>query len=188
VRTLLRLVFVLAAVWIGGFLWFWTRLPPNELMVSPATKTDGIVVLTGGEGRVAHGLKILRAGKARRLLISGAFSQTKPAEIAAATKMPLRLFTCCVDIGYGAGNTIGNAGEAAAWVTKNRYQSVRIVTSRYHVPRSVMEFQAGLPSTQIVIDAVPDTASKMELVREYNKFLVRLVWLRVVKPVMALMP
>jgi uncharacterized SAM-binding protein YcdF (DUF218 family) len=181
-----RLIFLLAAVWIGGFLWFWTRLPPNTSSAPASTKTDGIVVLTGGEGRVTRGLKILAKGQAKRLLISGAYVDTKPAEIAAATHMPVRLFACCVDVGYDAGNTIGNAGEAAAWVAKNNYASVRIVTSRYHVPRSLLEFEARLPKTRIVIDAVPDTATKMELVREYNKFLVRLVWLRIVEPVIAL--
>jgi uncharacterized SAM-binding protein YcdF (DUF218 family) len=185
-RFWLRLIFILAAVWIGGFLWFWTQLPPNILSAPLTLETDGIVVLTGGEGRVARGLQSLAKGQAKRLLISGAFRETKPSEIAAATNMPLRLFACCVDVGYDAGNTIGNAGEAAAWIGKNKYRTVRIVTSRYHVPRSLLEFEARLPATQIIMDAVPDTASKTELVREYNKFLIRLVWLRVVEPLMAL--
>lgn len=182
-RFWLRLVMIAAAIWAGGFLWFYTALPSNHPGTASNTRTDGIVVLTGGEGRVERGLASLAAGRAKRLLISGANPDTTAAQIAAKTATSLRLFKCCVDIGYDAGNTIGNAGEAAAWVAKNNYGSVRVVTSRYHVPRSLLEFEARLKHTRFVIDAVPDTATRGELVREYNKFLFRLFWLRVVAPV-----
>ncbi len=185
-RFWLRLIFFLAAAWAGGFLWFYTRLPQNSLAPLADTKTDGIIVLTGGEGRVERGLASLAAGHAKRLLISGANPETTAAQIAARTATSLRLFSCCVDIGYDAGNTIGNADEAASWVAKNKYASVRMVTSRYHVPRSLLELRARMANTQIIVDAVPDKATRLELVREYNKFLFRLLWLRVIDPALEL--
>jgi uncharacterized SAM-binding protein YcdF (DUF218 family) len=187
-RFWLRFFLISAALWAGGFFWFDTQLPPNTPTAVSNIKTDGIVVLTGGDGRVERGLESLKAGNAKRLLISGAYRETTAAQIAARTATSLKLFNCCVDIGYDAGNTIGNAGEAAAWVRKNKYESVRIVTSRYHVPRSLLEFEARLKSTRFVVDAVPDSATRLELVREYNKFLFRLLWLRVVEPVVGLIP
>jgi uncharacterized SAM-binding protein YcdF (DUF218 family) len=180
-----RLIFSLFACWIGGFIWFWSQLPANDVLQGPDIKTDGIVVLTGGEGRVVRGLESLQAGRAKRLLISGVFINTRAADIAARTRMPLRLFKCCVDIDYDAGDTVGNAGEAAEWVTKNKYHSIRLVTSRYHVPRSLMEFQARLPETLFIIDAVPDTKSLLDLIREYDKLLVRLLRLRLSDPLLA---
>jgi uncharacterized SAM-binding protein YcdF (DUF218 family) len=186
-RYWLRFVLISLALWAGGFFWFERQLSSNTPTDVSAIKTDGIVVLTGGDGRVERGLESLKAGNAKRLLISGAYRDTTAAQIAARTTTSMKYFTCCVDIGYDAGNTIGNAGEAAAWVRKNNYKSVRIVTSRYHVPRSLLEFEARLETTRFVVDAVPDSVTWMELVREYNKFLFRLLWLRVVEPVAGLM-
>ena len=36
-----------------------------------AARTDGIVVITGGAGRIEHGVEILAAGHGKRLLVAG---------------------------------------------------------------------------------------------------------------------
>ncbi len=62
-----RLFATLVLLWALGFALFAVSLP------GPAgdETTDGIVVLTGGPGRVQRGLKLLAAGRARRMLVSG---------------------------------------------------------------------------------------------------------------------
>jgi uncharacterized SAM-binding protein YcdF (DUF218 family) len=181
-RKMLKMALALLALWAGGLGWFSVHLPQPEKATTQVTATDGIVVLTGGPGRIERGLKLLELKRARRLLISGANPDTTAKEIAALTRKPDRLFDCCVDIGYDAGNTIGNAREAALWVRDNKFTSVRIVTSRYHLPRSLLEFQASLPTSVIIGDAVADSSSKTEFLREYNKYLFRLLWLRLIAP------
>jgi uncharacterized SAM-binding protein YcdF (DUF218 family) len=181
-RKWLKIALALLALWAGGLGWFIVHLPQTEKGSAEVTATDGIVVLTGGPGRIERGLKLLELKRARRLLISGAHPDTTAKQIATLTKKPDRLFDCCVDIGYDAGNTIGNAREAALWVGDNKFTSVRIVTSRYHLARSLLEFDASLPNYIIIGDAVTDSSSKTELVREYNKYLFRLMWLRLVAP------
>ncbi len=185
-RRLIKIMLAATALWIGGLGWFWLHVPPLQMPTTQVVATDGIVVLTGGPGRIERGLQLLTAKRARRLLISGVNPDTTVAEIAKVTRKPARLFDCCVDIGYDAGNTIGNAREAALWASDNKFHSVRIVTSRYHLLRSLLEFQDRLPGITLIGDGVNDATSSYELVREYNKYVFRLIWLRLVVPARAL--
>lgn len=136
--------FVLAALGFPIFVWSLARTSADP---EPA---DGIVALTGGEGRLVAGLQLLDQGKGARLLISGVHSDTTRQELFAAVgKLPVRS-ACCVDLGRSAENTIGNAGETAAWVSQHHYRSLIVVTASYHMPRALMELHAVLPDTKLV--------------------------------------
>ncbi|MGO7609535.1 YdcF family protein, partial [Rhizobium ruizarguesonis] len=76
-------------------------------------------------------------GAGKRLLISGVHPTTTPAQIRTMTQGSADLFSCCVDIGYYAIDTIGNAEEASNWIHAKVYRSVLIVTNNYHMPRSL---------------------------------------------------
>ena len=72
-------------LWIAGFMAFALFLPqpaPDGIV------TDGIVVMTGGRGRVERGLRLLEAKQAKRLLISGADRRVRPHELAVQFKAP----------------------------------------------------------------------------------------------------
>src|SRR3546814_3347591 len=56
-----RLFAFVLLCWLLGFAWFSLLLP---LPFEPHRKTDGIVVLTGGAGRIGRGLDLLQAGAA----------------------------------------------------------------------------------------------------------------------------
>ena len=165
-----RIIAFLLLAWILGFAWFALFLP------QPATlaKTDGVVVLTGGAGRIDRGLKILESGKAQRLLISGVDLDVKPVELAAEYDRPMRLFDCCVDLGFRAVDTRSNALETARWVSKYKLKSLRLVTHDWHMRRARLELDQVLPASVIVTnDAVPTQPSLLVLFKEYNKY-----WLR----------
>ncbi|MES2337021.1 MAG: YdcF family protein [Pseudomonadota bacterium] len=139
-------------------------------------RTDAIVVLTGGAGRIPRGLAVMEAGLAKRMLISGADSRVKPRELAAEYKVSHRLFTCCIDLGYEAVDTRSNAEETARWLKTHGYRSVRLVTAEWHLPRARMELAHALDDDiSVVGDAVPSDPPFGMLVREYNKYLVRRV-------------
>lgn len=135
--------FVVAALGFPVFVWSLARKSEDP---QPA---DAIVALTGGEGRVSAALELLDQGKGKRLLISGVDVQTSRAELFDAAGSSAHA-ACCVDLGRSAANTIGNAGEAAAWVSEHDYRSIIVVTASYHMPRSLMELRAVLPETTFV--------------------------------------
>ncbi len=160
-------------LWIAGFMTFALFLPQPA---ADGIVTDGIVVMTGGRGRVERGLAMLAEKRARRLLISGADRRVKPHELAAQFKAPVKLIDCCVDLGHESVDTRSNAEEAAGWIARNRYDSIRLVTSDWHMVRGRYDLEAMTPDTvRIVADAVPTEPGLVDLVREYNKYLLRRV-------------
>jgi uncharacterized SAM-binding protein YcdF (DUF218 family) len=171
----LRIAVLAFGIWLGGFLAFSYELPKAR---PSARNTDGIIALTGGQGRVEHAIAQLERGKARRLLISGVHKNTTARDLRLRTGASKRLFDCCVDIGHAAGNTIGNAVEASAWLDQNHFRSVRIVTSRTHMPRAQLEFTNSLPGVTLVFDPVDVDNSIAARLGEYNKYAARLIWLR----------
>ncbi|WP_448579206.1 YdcF family protein [Thermaurantiacus sp.] len=155
--------------WFAGFALFLARLPGPA---PEGARTEGVVVLTGGAGRLQRGADILAAGLAGRLLVSGVDPAVTPAQLRDALGLDERLFEDQVDLGFTAANTRANAGEVAEWVERHRLRSVRIVTSDYHAPRARAEIAARLPADVVlVIDAVPSDRTARVLMREYGKFL-----------------
>lgn len=167
IRRALAFVFL---AWTLGFAWFALFLPQPAELVS----TDGVVVLTGGAGRIDRGLEIIEKKKAKRLLISGVDLDVKPAELAVEYKRPAALFDCCIDLGFRAIDTRSNALETARWVARNKVRTLRLVTHDWHMRRARMELAIALPeNVEVVPDAVPTRPSLYVLFREYNKY-----WLR----------
>jgi uncharacterized SAM-binding protein YcdF (DUF218 family) len=66
------------------------------------------------------------------------------------TQGPADLFSCCVDIGYDALDTIGNAEEASNWIHDRGYKSILVVTNNYHMPRSLAELAYVDPDIEFI--------------------------------------
>ncbi len=166
-----RIVALFALAWALGFALFMLSLgKPLE----PGVKTDAIVVLTGGKGRIDRGIALIRAGAARRMLVSGTDPTVRPIELAVQYETPPRLFRCCIDLGHEAVDTRSNADETAAWVRRRGYRSVRLVTADWHMPRAKLELGYALDGTvEIRGDGVPTQPRLAMLLREYHKYLVR---------------
>jgi len=120
----------------------------------PGASAQGIVALTGGENRVSTAADLLENGRAERLLVSGANPDVEPSEIAGAADAPLELLDCCIDIGFEAADTVGNAEEAARWAQAHGYSRLIVVTSDYHMPRALLELQAAMPDAEFSPHAV----------------------------------
>lgn len=137
---------VLAAValYAIGFVVFVETL---QLRPGKIDHPDAIVVLTGGDGRVGVGVKLLEDGIGKRLLISGVDPRTTKQELKKIVHGGKR-FDCCADLGFSAANTRGNAAEAAAWTKAHGYRSLLVVTAAYHMPRSLTEFSAEMPNVK----------------------------------------
>lgn len=167
-----RFLATILLAWALGFVWFAVALP------APAgeERADGVVVLTGGAGRIDRGLETLRSGWAPKLFISGVDRDVKPHEFAAEYKVGSRQMACCVTLGFAATDTTSNARETLEWIRGQKLRSVRLVTSDWHMRRAVMELRRRLPEGVAVIpDAVPTQPSLQMLFLEYHKLLVRSV-------------
>ncbi len=177
--------FALAA----GFIAFASSIagarPPADV------RAEGIVVLTGGGGRIDSALHLLAEGRAQRLLISGVNPSVDLHMLADTVDKDLEVaLACCVDLGRHARDTIGNAAEARDWVKKRGYTSLIVVTSDYHMPRSMAELAEALPKVKLIPYPVsnPDlhlgewwsNASAFALlVREYGKYLLATARVRI---------
>lgn len=113
-------------------------------------RADGIVVFTGSDERIGEGLKLLAKGKGGRMLISGVYSRTNRRQLSALYPGAGELFRCCVDLGWKARNTIGNAAETKSWMEKRGMKSIIVVTSDVHMPRSLMETRRMVPAAALV--------------------------------------
>ena len=147
-RRIVMVCFVCIAAIVGGFLWFADAV--TSLKAPDGVKADAIVVLTGGYLRIEQAVGLLRDGAGQRLLISGAHPSTTPNQIRRTTFASPDLFKCCVDIGYEAIDTIGNANEITRWIHDHGYHSVLVVTNNYHMPRSLYELRRTDPQTDFI--------------------------------------
>lgn len=171
-----RAALFLLLAWALGFVIFMFSLgKPLD-----ARKTDAIVVLTGGPGRIDRGLAALRRGDAQRMLVSGVDPDVRPIEFAVEYKIDRKLFGCCIDLGWQAVDTRSNAEETAKWVEEHKFHTIRLVTTDWHMPRARMELSHALGSdVELIGDAVRSRTGYRVLLREYHKYLVRRVALLV---------
>jgi uncharacterized SAM-binding protein YcdF (DUF218 family) len=139
-------------VFVAGFMVFAVAMARFE-QAAPSNG-DAVVVLTGGELRVREGFRLFANGAGRRLLISGVNRATSKDDLRRLSRVEPLLFECCVDVGYLALDTIGNASETRAWLRTWGFNRLVVVTSNYHMARSLMELGRALPNVELVPHAV----------------------------------
>jgi uncharacterized SAM-binding protein YcdF (DUF218 family) len=184
-RRLGSLAVTLLIFWLGGFAWF---VASSVLVtVDRAYPADAIVVLTGGRLRLEAGLALLAAGKAKKLFVSGVNPRVDRDALLRALGPAAEREACCIVLGHAAENTSGNARETAGWMQHEGYRSLRLVTSWYHMQRSLLEFSRAMPHLTIIAHPVfaphadPEgwhgwLAAAPIVIGEYHKYLA--AWLR----------
>lgn len=191
-QRMVRIGLVLIILWCLGFAGYLAAIPlPPRYGTVDKEEADAIVVLTGGAERLQEGLRLLSAHRAQKLFLTGVmqgvtldhiFSST---EIMPALRPDRDTVKCCIELGYEAGNTIGNADETALWLAERGYSSIFLVTANYHMNRALLEFRTALPWIKIIPHpAFPEEVLDRYwfvkprilslLVNEYNKYLAAL--------------
>lgn len=184
-RVFLGVILLLLLAYGLSFVLFVSNLPsaPEAL-----PKADGIVALTGGGERLDTAVALLERGVGKRLLVSGVAQETTKETVGKMADGGRR-FACCADLGYAAEDTHGNAEEASQWARDNHFDSLVIVTSRYHMPRTLREFSAAMPEVTLIPYPVDQSRINLSgwwmhgrtvelLHREYVKYLASLVTTR----------
>jgi uncharacterized SAM-binding protein YcdF (DUF218 family) len=178
VRLLGQLVFFVIAAWFAGLVGFsaavWSASPPD-----PIPKADGIVALTGGDGRVSEAMALLAAKDAPALLISGAGRGTYLGDFTADDSAAATHYAGAITIGHIAATTRGNALETAAWAQSRHMRTLLIVTADYHMPRAIFVIGQRLPGVALIgVPVTPPAMSHMltlatwrVLAVEYTKYL-----------------
>ena len=181
----LTFIAILVLIWLIGLFVFAERVRGYTPAPEP-DRADAIVALTGPSAeRVNAAIRLLEQDKGQRVLISGVNREVRRQELRALTPGSNRLFNCCVDLGFEAEDTIGNAQEIAAWADAKGYDSLIVVTSDYHMARALTEIRAAAPGIELTAYAVETpsldnsrwwraavTARRMTL--EYMKYLAAL--------------
>jgi uncharacterized SAM-binding protein YcdF (DUF218 family) len=167
-----RLLSLLLLLYALGFAFFAFTLGRPAPASAPAT--DAAIVLTGGAGRIEHSLDVLKARKARRLLVAGADPSVTKGDLARRIPGGRPWLACCVDLGSESVDTRSNAEEAGRWLARHDYKSVRLITSDWHMRRAEFEFHKVLGGKyELIPDAVTTEPSFVTLFGEYNKYLLR---------------
>ncbi len=179
---MMRLSFLIL---LGGILWFiglilFTRLIPFSPIENP-NHTNGIVIFTGEGSRLKEALTLFEQKKADYLLISGVNPSCNLPNM-----IQQRPDKSSITLGYSALDTSGNAAETAVWVRSHPIKSLRLITSNYHMPRSLFELNHMLPGVKIISHPVIgkrfnqkkwwlDETTLGIVIQEYNKFIFSII-------------
>ena len=180
-KLILLFSFFFLMAWIVGLCFFAYQI--NHFDTDETTHTQAIVVLTGGRNRISEAVKLLNHGLADKLFISGVEKNTSLKDICDSQDVLLPQNNVWLE--KNSTNTIENAIQTQAWLKKNKISSIRLVTSNYHLPRSIQEFKYQNNKLSIVPHPVfsdyvakewwTKTRSFYFIASEYNKFLY--VWI-----------
>ena len=183
VNLVLVLLFILG-LWAIGLSRYVGDIP--KVVEDKTTRTDAIVVLTGGSGRLTVGLNLLSKDLADLMFVSGVYRGLDVRKLLEVVHHDASKLETRINIG-NAINTHENAEETTKWVAEKNLRSLRLVTAAYHMPRSLLEFRNRMPGIKIIANPVfpkhvkhsewwawPGTAILMA--SEFNKFL--MAWVR----------
>lgn len=179
----LAILLIAGLIWSVGLFAFASRVERSTPAAAPEP-ADAVVALTGRSTlRLREAMDLLVQNKGRRLLISGVNPAATREDIRDVTKAYNRYYDCCVDLGWQAEDTVGNAQETAAWARAKGFRRLIVVTADFHMPRALLELRAVMPEAEFVAHPVateqlnaqrwersPGTARFM--IGEYNKYLV----------------
>lgn len=166
-----RTVFALVSVFILdvlGFVFFYLNFPAESDRFS-IHDVDAVVVFTGGSNRIESVINLISDGLHVPTLITGVHPSVSEESL---LKDLTERERGDVDIDYQAQTTRDNVDVTLKWMHKKNVNNLGLVTSHYHIPRSLMLFkQANYLDEVHVYPVIPSNASLPFLFREYHKFL-----------------
>jgi uncharacterized SAM-binding protein YcdF (DUF218 family) len=136
IALLILLVFLVSALFID-FVYKTLSYKARDYTV------DAIVVLAGGRGRVDEGVKLFKGGTGKHLFLIGVDPLVKKADL--YTENSWERSGEEVYLEKASRNTLENAIFSREMMQKNNVRSMLLITSRYHMKRSLLIFRSILP-------------------------------------------
>lgn len=179
IKNILKLLALCVLIWLVGLLLFMGQIFMQG-PYQPDSTSDAIVVLTGGTDRIEHALGLFAKGKAAHLFISGVHPDVSMRDITNKWSGDVALPPCCITLGYEATTTQQNAKEVHEWIMHEGYSSIRLVTSNFHMNRSMIELRHVMPDIEIIPHPIIQSNARaadlwfwIVSFKEYNKIIVR---------------
>ena len=119
------------------------------------SRADAIVVLTGEDNRIVSAVRLLNENQGDRLLISGVNRKVSRETLKHSISADAATFSCCIDLDYLAMDTRGNAENTSYWAKYHDFRKLIVVTSDYHMPRSILMLERAMPHVQFQAVPVP---------------------------------
>jgi uncharacterized SAM-binding protein YcdF (DUF218 family) len=155
-----------------GFALFVMLLPmPQVLLPDPP---EGLVVFTGGSGRVDAAVELLRRGFHGPVLIvheDVKLTELIPPDVLRA--VPSRNLT----LDYAARTTRENVLNTAVWAANHHITRLAVVTNQFHALRCRVMFMLLAPQLQPTMLVVGSDMNWRGLLREYHKLLGSPFWM-----------
>jgi uncharacterized SAM-binding protein YcdF (DUF218 family) len=131
-------------VWGGSLVVFTTYIIFSECQYDNVV-FENIVALTGEQDRMLNVPRLAEIHKTKNAFISGVYEKTTLEDIFSKKEMK----NVRVILGKKARNTKENALEIRAWAEKNSVSEILLITSDYHIPRSLAELKSACKSLKI---------------------------------------
>ncbi len=106
-------------------------------------KTDAIVVLAGGRGRVEEGTRLYHENRGQWLLLIGVDPSVRKGDLYRERKGERD--SEAVILEKVSRNTLENALYARNLIVQRNIRSITLITSRYHMKRATLIFRNALP-------------------------------------------
>ena len=176
-KTFVALLLIVGLGWCYGLYRFLGCISYYSI---PSDKADAIVIFTGERGRISQGLGLLKVYPNTPILVSGVGHDMHSLPLARKLRKDI---VGDITLGRDAQNTLGNADETKKWVQERGFKSIRLVTSHYHMPRSLRLVHRVMPELTIIAHPIISDNFQSEgwwnnekvyrmIVAEYNKYLV----------------
>lgn len=162
-------ILLLLFTWLFGLNDFHNKIVGQQS--GNSKNIEGLVILTGSNLRISNGLKIFTQTNAKRLLISGIDRNVSLNDIKNFHFKGSEKLLEVVDLGYGAFSTHSNALETAIWAQNHQFKTIGVVTSRLHMPRSLLVFHQIIPDIEIIPFVVESKNKNIfSILKEFHKF------------------
>ena len=176
-KKYLFLIITLLTVLVIDYLFFYKKILNYN---NNLNHNDNFIVLTGGDNRVKKSLQIFFQikNKNKNLFISGVGKGFNKKTLKKLTPQNLNIeeiIECCIQIEGISRNTFSNAVESLKWVKSKGINSFVLLTSNYHMPRAMLEFESIFKNIEITPYVFIDKnkiwwKKKINYISEYFKY------------------
>lgn len=144
-RFSVRVFASMVGIWIFAFCLF--LIDTIFYSNTANARCDDVVVLTGEKNRIPYAIKSININKPKNMFISGVYQKTTLSDILGKEKNENNVLFI---LGKNAKNTFENAIEINNWLTENGIKKIILITSDYHMRRSILEIQHANKELEII--------------------------------------